>query len=282
MKNISSSLQAHLNGELTTLAELVRITRVDGSVIGLTSHDVNLVYDGLTYRADGSFSPGKVDQDIKLKGNDYDVVGILDSELLDAEDLRKGLYDYARVDVFICNWADISQGVLQIRRGWLGEVTMKEGKFFASLRSFHDLLTQKIGETYTPECRFNLGDARCGVDLSVYKVTGVVTGVIDKQRFSDYTRSEETALFNDAILTWTSGANAGAKMEVYSWDLDALTVVLWLPMNEIIAVGDSYEIAPGCDKRFSTCRSRFSNGDHYGGFPHLPGLGKILDYPDAR
>ncbi len=282
MKNISAALQAHLNGELTTLAELVKITRVDGAVIAFTTHDADLVFDGVTYKADGSFSSGKMDQAAGLKTADYDVTGILGSEAISEEDLRKGLYDHARIDVYVCNWADLSQGAVHLRRGWIGEVAADGGKYVASLRGLHDLLKQRVGETYTPECRYDLGDGRCGVALAALTVSGAVTGVQDAQRFSDYTRSEATGTFNDAVLTWTSGANVGAKREVYNWDLDSLTFALWLPMENPIAVGDAYDVAPGCDKRFATCRSRFNNGANYGGFPHLPGIGKILEYPEGR
>ena len=47
MKSISSALQAHLNGDLTTLAYLVKITRVDGTIKGFTTHDQNLTMGGV-------------------------------------------------------------------------------------------------------------------------------------------------------------------------------------------------------------------------------------------
>ncbi len=282
MKDLSAALSAHLSGELTTLAELVKITRTDGAVIAFTTHDADLVLDGVTYRADGSFSPEALAQKADLKADDFDIEGILDSALISEDDLRKGLYDFARIDVFICNWADLSQGAAPLRRGWIGEVALKDGRYVAALRGLRDLLGQRVGETYAPECRYDLGDGRCGVALSALKVSGSVTSATDRQIFSDFMRGEATGTFNDAVLTWTSGDNAGARAEVYKWDLSSQTFTLWLPMNETIAVGDAYEIAPGCDKRFSTCRNVFANGANYGGFPHLPGIGKILDYPDAR
>jgi len=282
MKSLSTGLQAHLQGGLTTLAELVKITRVDGTVIGFTTHDRDLVVEDVTYAADGSFSGGSLKQSVNLKESDYDISGILGSESISEEDIRKGLYDHAQIEVFVCNWADLSQGVLRLRKGWLGEVAVNGEGYVASLRGMHDLLQQRVGDSYTPECRYDLGDGRCGINLAALTVSGTVTGVVSRQEFSDYTRGEATGVFNDAILTWTSGANAGAKMEVRAWVYDALSFTLWLPMEETIAAGDTYEVAPGCDKRFATCRARFANGANYGGFPHLPGLGKILDYPDAH
>ncbi len=282
MKSISSALQAHLDGELTTLAELVKITRADETIIAFTTHDSALTVDAVLYKADGSYSGGALKQNTNLKANDFDVLGILGSEQITQDDLEAGLYDHARIDVFLCNWSDLSQGVLRIRRGWIGEVAFSDGQYVASLRGFQDMLSRRVGETYTPECRYDLGAARCGVDLSSLAVTGTVTGSIDKRSFTDNTRTEDTSFFNDAKLTWTSGDNAGVNVEVNNWDLNSFTFTLWLPVNKMIAVGDAYTVSTGCDKRFTTCRSRFNNAANYGGFPHLPGLSKILLYPDSK
>ncbi|HBM91306.1 MAG TPA: beta tubulin [Rhodospirillaceae bacterium] len=282
MKTISTALQAHLDGELTTLAELVKITRADETIIAFTTHDADLIADGVTYKADGSYSGGALKQDTNLKANDFNVLGILGSEQITRDDLEAGLYDLARIDVFLCNWSDLSQGLLRIRRGWIGEVTFSDGQYIASLRGFQDMLSRRVGETYTPECRYDLGEARCGVDLSSLAVTGTVSGTIDGRSFVDNTRSEDSGFFNDAKLTWTSGDNTGVSVEINNWDLSSFVFTLWLPVNKTIAAGDAYTVTPGCDKRFTTCRTRFNNAANYGGFPHLPGLSKILLYPDSK
>jgi len=280
MKSISNALQDHLGQELTTLAELVRITRADGQVIALTTHDRDIVLDDVTYRADAAFHAGKIAQAATLKTGNYEISGMLDSAMISEADIKNGLYDHARIDVLVCNWADVSQGAVWIRRGWLGEVAISGGQYIANLRGFHDLLSRKIGETYTPECRHDLGDTRCGVDLASCTITGSVTGLIDARKFTDVARTQEQGAFNGAQLTWLTGANAGKSCEVCDWQAQTKVMTLWLPVPAPLAVGDTYKVASGCDKRFSTCRARFNNGVNYGGFPYLPGLGKILQYPD--
>lgn len=281
MKNISNALSAHLGQELTTLAELVRITRRDGVVVAFTSHDADLVFGDVTYHADGAFSADKLIQNTELKARDFEVVGLMDSDLIDENDLVTGLYDHARVDVFLCNWADLSQGTLHIRRGWLGEVSVSGGRYAAGLRGFHDLLTRKVGEAYTPECRFCFGDARCAVDKASYTFSGFVTATQDARTFFDTTQTQASGAFDNGLLTWTSGASAGLGCEVCTWDLSTGCMTLWLPMTKTISYGDTYEVVAGCDKRFSTCRTRFGNAVNYGGFPYLPGIGKIMEYPDG-
>lgn len=282
MKMISTALQAHLSGELTTLAELVKITRRDGQVIAFTTHDADIVVEGVTYNADGSYSDGgALAQKSELKADDYDVTGMLDSALIEAADLEAGLYDHARVDVYLCNWADPSMGKIQIRRGWLGEIAQSGGQYKAGLRGMQDLLTRPIGATYTPACRHDFCDGACGIDAASVTVSGTVTFVTDRRSFTDSSRTEGEGIYSGGVLTWMSGANEGQSFEVAAWDSAAKVFKLWLPTPKAIAVGDAYKVQAGCDKHFSTCRTRFANGANYGGFPYLPGIGKLLDYPDG-
>lgn len=282
MKTISSALQAHLDGELTTLAELVKITRTDGVIKAFTTHDADLTIGGVVYMADGSFSAQSLENDASLKDGRCEVSGILDSAIISDADLKAGLYDHARIDVYMCNWADLTQGVLQLRRGWLGEVTLAGGKYVADLRGLNELLQRKVGDTYTPECRYDLGDSRCGVALAGFTFTGSVTAVIDNATFCDAAMTQGDGVFNYGKLTWNSGANNGLSMEVQSWNASTQTFTLWLPMPNAISVGDAYSVTSGCDKRFSTCCNTFSNVLNFGGFPQLPGLGTILQYPNAK
>ncbi len=282
MKTISTALQEHLGGELTTLVELVKITRTDGVIKAFTTHDADLVVDGVTYKADGSFSPQDLNSAASLKAERFEIAGVLDSAVISDTDLKAGLYDHARIDFYVCNWADLTQGVIQLRRGWIGEVLLEDGRYTAELRGFHDLLQRRIGETYTPECRYDLGDSRCGIDLAALTVTGSVTGATSASVFSDTARTESDGTFAYGKLTWTSGANQGLGMEVQDWNATDKTFTLWLPMPNAIATGDGYSVYPGCDKRLACCRDTFNNVINFGGFPHLPGVGKILFYPDNK
>ena len=280
MKTLSPSLAAHLGSETTTLAQLIKITRRDGAVKGLTDHDRDLTVAGVTYHADGAFDFSSLSHDTDLAAESDPVTGLLDSNQISEADLRAGLYDRARIDVYLCNWSDLSQGVMQLRRGWLGEVTLQGGQYQASLHGLHDLLEREVGETYTPECRYDLGDSRCQVSLAAYTVTGNVTSTINDLQFADASRSEADGVFAYGRLIWTSGANLGTTMDVQGWDGTGKIFSLWLPVPHPITTGDSYQVQRGCDKRFTTCRTTFNNAVNFGGFPHLPGINRILQYPD--
>ena len=277
--NISAALQSHLISELTTLAYLVKITRCDGTVKGFTTHDQNLTLAGVTYLADGALTPSAIESRAGLAVDNLEITGILDStDIIDA-DIEAGLYDFARVDVYACNWADLTQGTVQLRRGWLGQVTRANTYYVAELRGLHDLLQRPIGDSYTPECRFDLGDAHCTINVAALTVSGSVSAVTDNANFTDISQTAATGTYAYGKLTWLTGANAGQSMEVKAWDNGAQLFTLWLPMSYAIQTGDTYQVYPGCDKRFATCQSVFANAVNFGGFPYVPGVGNILKYP---
>lgn len=282
MKSISNALQSHLNSETTTLATLVKVTRADGVVKGFTTWDRNLMVDGILYKADGAMTPSALQSTAGLATDNLDITGILNSSDITASDIENGLYDHARVDMYVCNWADLTQGTLQLRRGWIGTLSLSGDHYVAELRGLHDLLQRPIGSYYTPECRYDLGDNHCSKSLTGLTVTGAVSVATDQATFSDFTRSESDGYFNYGKLTWTSGANSGLSIEVKNYDGAGLVFNLWLPMPYAIGVGDTYSLYPGCDKRFATCRDKFANAVNFGGFPYLPGVGNILKYPNGR
>lgn len=166
MKSVSVGLEAHLEQELTTLATCWHLVRRDGVEFFFTDHDRNLIVDGDEYLCAVGYSRTAIENDVSLAVDNLDVMGFLDNETITDIDLRAGTYDYAEVFVFTVNWADLSQGILKQRRGWLGEVTMAEnGIFKAELRGLTQALSRRIGEVYSPECRADLGDSRCKVPI---------------------------------------------------------------------------------------------------------------------
>jgi len=45
------------------------------------------------------------------------------------------------------------------------------------------------------------------------------------------------------------------------------------------AVGDTFGVTAGCDRRFATCQAKFDNAVNFRGFPHIPGSDYVLRHP---
>lgn len=282
MKTLSPAFAAHLAGGLTTLCHCWRIERKDGVVLGFTDHDRDLVIDGVTCRAASGFSASAIEDQLGLAVSNLDVEGALSSEAITENDLCAGLYDDAAVTIFRVNWQDPSQRVI-LRSGFLGSVTRGRTAFSAELRGLASRLDQSAGRLYQRTCAWELGDARCRVDLraSAHRGVGAVASVMTSFDFTASGLSSfASGVFSRGRLTWTSGGNTGLAVEVkiHSQGSPGAPLSLFLPAPRPIATGDAFAIAAGCDKRFATCRDRFKNAVNFGGFPHMPGNDFALSY----
>jgi uncharacterized phage protein (TIGR02218 family) len=286
VKSASAALAAHLEREVTALATCWKLTRTDGLVLGFTDHNRNLVIEGLTYRAASAYSRSAIASRAGLAVDNLDLEGLLDSDAISEEELRAGRFDRAAIEIFLVNWQALGQGVVRLRRGTLGEVRLQGGLYRAELRGMAQALTAPAVEVYTPECRADLGDHRCQVDLAALTVPGTVASAADRRTIvtSDVTDPLPGAsgLYDGGVLAWTAGANAGLRMEVKSWDAPSRTLVLFLPMPYPIQPGDAFTVHPGCDKRLATCRDVFANVLNFRGELFVPGLDALGRYPDAQ
>ena len=276
MKPTTPALAAHLAGEVTTLATCWRLERADGWVRGFTDHDRELVVDGLTYVASTGFLPSAIKTASDLSVDNLDVDGFLDDAALRAEDLVAGLFDGARIEVFIVNWADLGQGRLLLRKGFLGEIKRADQRFSAEIRGLSNRLQQTAGKLYSRLCRVDLGSSECGVALGPRTDTYAVTQVIAADTVRIVT-ARATGFFTFGKATFTTGANAGAVNEVLLHD--GQTIRLFVPMPRPIVVGDQIVLVAGCDKTPETCNAKFANILNFRGEPHIPGNDKVFSYP---
>ena len=284
MRTISPGLQAHLDGEATTLRNAWRVTRQDGAVMGFTDHDRDIAFDGLTYAAASGFQASEAEDGNGLSAEGGDVSGGFSADTIRAEDLSAGRYDGAKVEIFTVNWQDPSQRLL-LRTAELGEVRREGGLFRVELRRLTHRLDQVRGRVFGRQCDAVLGDARCRVDLAAFRASAAVSAVPDDMhvRVSGLSGFADR-FFRYGVLAFTSGAAAGlaADIEDHRRGEGVDELMLWLPMTAGIAVGDTLEVTAGCDKRFATCRGKFGNTLNFQGFPHMPGSDFSYGYVNSQ
>jgi uncharacterized phage protein (TIGR02218 family) len=152
------------------------------------------------------------------------------------------------------------------------------------VRGLADRLSEEKGRLYTATCSADLGDARCGIDLTdaAFRGTGAIVALSGVSAFTaSGLDAFDDGWFAAGRLIWTGGANSGLAMEVKSHRLqaDAVAIELWQAMPEPLAPGDAFVVTAGCDKRFDTCRDRFANSINFRGFPQIPGNDFVVSYP---
>ncbi len=280
MKPITLQLKSHLSSETTTLATCWKLTRRDNIVLGFTSHDRDIVFEDVTYYASVGFSPTAVASNSDLSVDNMEIDGAIDGTVILEEDISAGIYDFAGIEIFMVNYQDITQGQLNLRTGWLGEIKYGKGRFNAEVRGLMQCFSQSIGELCSPSCRAKLGDARCGLDIADFTFTGSITSISSNQVFSDSLSEEAAGYFNMGKITFTSGNNEGIPMEVKEYKSGLITLVL--PMPYEVQIADEYSMQAGCDKNFDTCINRFDNAINFRGEPHVPGVDAMLRTAGTR
>lgn len=166
MKTVTPAMAAHLAGETATLATCWTITRTDGVVFRYTTHDQDVTFLKEVYRSAAGFERSAMKSSASFAVDEMEVMGLLRDDGITDEEMRNGAFDYAQVEVFLVNYEDSSMGRVMLRTGYFAEVqTNDAGLFTVELRGLVDMLQNKIGNTYLPECRVDLGSASCGVKL---------------------------------------------------------------------------------------------------------------------
>src|SRR5580658_5724654 len=116
-KNPSSELLAHLQGPVTTVCTCWQIAREDGVTFYFTDHDQNIVFESNTYVASVGYTRSAISTNSDLSVDNLEVTGMFDDSSITNEDLLSGLFDFAQVQMFLVNWADLTMGSMPLRIG---------------------------------------------------------------------------------------------------------------------------------------------------------------------
>jgi uncharacterized phage protein (TIGR02218 family) len=285
VRAIDAALQSDLDAGATTLCRCWRLARADGLVQGFTDHDADLSFGGTDYRAATGFTASAIEASLGLNVDGLDVAGALADGSLTELELAKGFWDNAAVTIFLVDWQAPSRRTI-LFSGSIGEVSRSGAGFVAELRSLSHALNQPMGRLYGRLCDANLGDARCGVDLDDpdFRADGAVVEVRSLKRFTTSgLEGFPAGRFTRGRLVWTSGANAGAAMEVSRHAKPGEIIIeLFEDMAAAPAPGDAFTVTAGCDKTAKTCRRVFGNIVNFRGFPDIPGNDWLLSPPSKQ
>lgn len=281
MSIFSPAFRGHLDRECTTLCHCWRVARRDGQTYGFTDHDRTLTVDGQTFEPESGFAQSEARASLGMAPDSVDVEGALSSDRLTEDDIQSGLFDGATVETLLVNWREPAQ-FATIRTSVVGKMARADGRFVAELESIAANLDRPNGRYLRRGCDARLGDARCGVDLGAadFNGSGAVISVMAPGTFRVSGLASFTAgWFSFGEITWTSGELAGRTSAIVDHRNTSGIVLLAVPPGgPKPASGDAFVVVAGCDKRFSTCKAKFSNPVNFRGFPHLPGNDAAYGY----
>lgn len=266
-----------LQGEITTAAWCWKLNLQDGRVMGFTNHDQLLVVNGVAYEPQSGFEPTAVATTNDMATDNLDVNGMLDSERIQTQEIAQGKFDFAEVEIFLCNWNRVTDPVLLLRKGTLGRISHGKHGFQAEIRGLLEAFQQTSGKLYQKQCRAQFGDGKCGLNKAMYTFAGAITALSpDGAFFTNLTQPDD--YFTYGIIAFS---RTGEEMEIKHYANNGGKVSPFLPVSAM-AVGDTFLITAGCDGNFSTCKSRFQNGSRFRGEPFIPGNDLMASYPGKQ
>lgn len=285
MRTLDEDFASHIQSGATTLATCWRITRIDGPVLGFTDHDVALTFDSTEFIPAHGLNGSETASKLGPQVDTSEVIGVVHAEAITESDILLGRYDGAVVETWRVNWRDVAVRQL-LRRDTIGEITREDDIFRAELRSAQHALNVPKGKTYQALCNAELGEARCGIDLEsgAFKTSTVITAINGRQSVTtNLLAGFADRWFDYGRAIWTSGQRVGKSDRIISQVAHNGETALGLgePVEDWVSIGDTLTLYAGCDRRFATCQTKFSNIANFRGFPHIPGGDFILRYPRA-
>jgi uncharacterized phage protein (TIGR02218 family) len=167
MRTLSSELVARIESGAARLCHAWVLRRVDGTALGFTDHDRDLVVDGVTCRAASGWTAGAADSAVGFSAGSTAVAGGLDDAAITEADVEAGRYDGASVSLWRVDWSGGVAGV-RLWTATLARIRRDGAAFTAELEGPLAKLERVVGRTYGRECDAVLGDGRCGIDLAAF------------------------------------------------------------------------------------------------------------------
>jgi uncharacterized phage protein (TIGR02218 family) len=264
------------DGELTSIVLCWRLERTDGAGVALTSHDAPIVRDMVAYDPAPGLTPATISRQLGVEPHSSEVSGSFNCDGISEMDLELGRWNGAATRLTAVDWADPQIGAIDLLAGTLGRVGSNGDDYSAELDGAAVRLEEPVCPATSPECRAELGDKSCRIDLAARSRRAKV---IASEGASLTLDTELDEAFVLGRLRYLSGGNCGLETIVFAVD-GAAVDVRDLPPTPVES-NCTVEVREGCDKTFATCCERFANAANFRGEPHLPGSDLLTRYPGA-
>lgn len=164
--------------------------------------------------------------------------------------------------------------------GKMADVDIERSKITLKVKALINVLQQQQmpRRIFQAGCTHIFGDTMCGYDrVAGNNALGTPTGIGAVDVMAD-TGSSQTDIvlasgtsynFTQGSCAGISGANDGITRGIIS-NATATVIGLSRPFPFPVAVGDMFQLLPGCDHTLTTCENVFQNILRFGGFPYIP------------
>jgi uncharacterized phage protein (TIGR02218 family) len=276
MRTASAPLLALINsGQPYNIADLLEITLVTGTILRYTSADVSITYSGSTYNP-FPFERGSTKVVVGTQVDTLDVtlfagIGDLIGGIPVPQFAGNGGFDGASVTLyraFLTDWTLAPTGALLMFSGNVSDSTPSRTTVKLVVKSLLELLNiQMPRNLYQSGCIHSLYSSGCGLNKASFASNSSINATSTKLSIN-CALATASGHFDQGYLVFTSGNNAGVSRTVKKHVVGNFKLALTLPFEP--TVGDTFVVYAGCDKKQSTCTTKFNNVIHFRGYPYIP------------
>ena len=259
------------------MADLYTITLVGGSVLRYSAAPTALSVNGVTFTLGPKFERSKtkivigtqVDElEVTIYTEPTDLIGGM--PFLQAA--WQGQLDGALLQLeraFMAIYGDTSPGAVVLFSGRISDIECTRTAVDIKCRSHLELLNiQMPRRLWQSSCTHTFGDAMCQFDRSGMQVAFSAGPGSTQAQIATSAALAAPNIYIQGTLLGVTGANAGSSRTVAN--MGGGWVYVKLAFLSPVALGDQFQLLPGCDRTLSTCSNVFNNAIHFGGFPYIP------------
>lgn len=164
--------------------------------------------------------------------------------------------------------------------GKMADVSIERSKITLKVKALINILQQQQmpRRIFQAGCTHIFGDAMCGYDrVGGKNALGASTGFGAETIMAAAGSSQTNIIltsgtsydFTQGSCAGLSGANGGITRGIIS-NATSTIVGFSRPFPFPVAVGDTFQLLPGCDHTLARCSGRFLNILRYGGYDYIP------------
>ncbi len=172
--------------------------------------------------------------------------------------------------VFLDLLTDATQAKI-LFSGIINRVRVTEEKANLECRSRIKSLEVETGVLQQLYCGYIFGDIFCALPIP-NQLNQTIDAGSTTTEIIDAARTEVDDWWNDGLITFIDGENAGEERKVVDFIAATDKIILDFSLPKIPVAGDRYNIERGCDKSYDVCKNRYGNQANFGGFRDIPQL----------
>ena len=211
--------------ECNTLAYGWHLQRLDGVMLGFTSHDRDQLLDGVYLSAQPGLAPTKVTSSLGTQSDGLDISGALTSDALREDDFQNGRWNGANMHIFLYDWNDLDAPTFTLSRGQLGEVSRSNESFTAEFLGLTSQLDNEVAPLTSPNCRARFGDHHCKINKERFTHEAIVLDFEGNRLILKEALPGALGRFSFGELRWLSGEMTGLSTYILESDANSLSLI---------------------------------------------------------